>query len=30
MLLLQLHLLFGHYHMLEEGQDPSLKQSSQR
>ncbi|CAM9962610.1 unnamed protein product [Rangifer tarandus platyrhynchus] len=30
MLLLWLHLLFGCYHMLEEGQDPSLKQSSQR
>lgn len=30
MLLLRLHLLFGRYHTLEEGQDPSRKQSSQR
>ena len=28
-LFLWLRLLFGQYHMLEEGQDPSCKQSSQ-
>lgn len=30
MLLLRPHLLFGRYHMLEEGQDPSHKQRPQR